>query len=94
MDTVIQINPVNEHSCIICSKSEDTVLYSGSCACNPVIHIACLENWYQVHQRVCPKCRKIYAIRKAPDGCGECMSFFCCMIVVIVFILAAVGKLN
>jgi len=48
--------------CIFCLTSENVMVYSGSCACRPSIHVECLSAWFETNA-TCPICRQVYVPR-------------------------------
>jgi len=87
-------NPIIENTCIICSEgvAHETIIYSGKCTCKPMIHISCLENWYKTNKLVCPKCKRVYT--RTSENYGECMGCCCVMVVIVIFILGAIGTIK
>jgi hypothetical protein len=89
MDTIINISPL----CIICLQGNDTIKYSGQCKCTPVIHTACLDEWFKTNNQICPICRKKYSHQRVieeinPDGlyCCLCVCTFIPIILTLLFI--------
>lgn len=48
-------------TCIICLETTPPpTKFTGSCKCQPEIHIKCMDAWLTKNSKTCPICRQIY----------------------------------